>query len=265
MTDRRSVIDSGTINLPDKCPFPRFPNTLSHRVHRLVERHFSPFLLARRAILHFRFASRMGKQLVRGRAFRAKIPLANRTFRIALDRNQLSVLMVDQLSATNSAVRTNRARHAGIIGPGVHRARLLRHRFKASAILAFTELSQQRPFRKPIKHRHHLNKFRFRRQFWFSKNSRDSSETGTISLPDRVVPSGFFIVFTTRLDRHFRHAKPARFAERQRPAQDDHRRPETRARTVTWPQEFWIAGRSLLFSKTSQLPIRWRNSSIAPR
>ena len=85
MTDRCGVIDGGTLDLPDKCAFPRFPDALRHHVHRAIKRHFTPFLRARRAILHFRFASRMRKQLIRRSALWAKVPLTDRRFRIALD------------------------------------------------------------------------------------------------------------------------------------------------------------------------------------
>ena len=67
----------------------------------------------------------MREQLIRRRAFRTKISLADRALRIAFDRNQFAILVINQLSAPNSAIRTNRTRDFRIVDPRVHRARFV--------------------------------------------------------------------------------------------------------------------------------------------
>src|SRR5216117_3635947 len=54
--------------------------------------------------------------------------------------NQFTVLVINQLPAPDSAVRTNRARDLRIINPGMHRTRLVRHRLKTGAVLVFADL-----------------------------------------------------------------------------------------------------------------------------
>jgi len=152
VADRCRVIDRRSVFLRDEGASARFPNALGHDVHRPIERHLCPFFRPRRAILHFRFASGVRKQLVRRSAFGTKVALADGTFRIALDRDQFSILVINQLAAADSAVRANRARDLRIIGLGVQRARFLRHRFDAGAVLPLADLPHQRPFRKQGKH-----------------------------------------------------------------------------------------------------------------
>src|SRR5207245_11096327 len=99
MIYRRSVFPR------DECALARFLDSIRYHLHRAVERYFRPRFRAWRAILHFRLASRMREQLIRGSPFRTKVTLTNRRFRIALDRNQLAVLVINQLPATDATVR----------------------------------------------------------------------------------------------------------------------------------------------------------------
>src|SRR5205807_5935367 len=96
------------------------------------------------------------EQLVRSGAFRAKIPLADRTLRFAFDRNQFAILVKNKLPATDSAVRANRSCHLGAVDPRVHRARFVRHRLKTSAGGALTNLTNERPFAEQASERHHI-------------------------------------------------------------------------------------------------------------
>src|SRR5438552_795765 len=80
------------------------------------------------------------KEVPRPGTVLAKIPLADGRLRIALDGNQFSVLVINQLPAPDSAVGTNRARDLRIINPGMHRTRLVRHRLKTGAVLLFADL-----------------------------------------------------------------------------------------------------------------------------
>src|SRR5205823_10561299 len=83
------------------------------------------------------------------------IPLANRTFRVAFDRNQLAIFVINELAATDTAIRTNRARNFCIVDPRVHRTRFVRHRLEAGTILALANLPNEWPFRKQRKHNLH--------------------------------------------------------------------------------------------------------------
>ena len=125
MADRSRVIDRAIIDLMHEGTLARFPNAISYHVHRAIHGNFRPFFRARRAILHFRFAARVRKKLIGSRTFRTKISLTNRRFRIALDRNQFSILVKNQLAAANAAVRTNRSCHLRLVDPRVHRARFI--------------------------------------------------------------------------------------------------------------------------------------------
>src|SRR6266536_2509561 len=109
-----------------------------------------------RAIFHFCLATRMSEQLIRGGAFWAKISLTDRAFRIALDRNQLPVFVINELAATYAAIRTNRARDLRVVRARMHGARLFRHRLQPGAIFASTNLPNQRPFREQRSQRCHV-------------------------------------------------------------------------------------------------------------
>ena len=55
----------------------------------------------------------MGEQLVAVGTFRAKAAARNRRLGIALNRNQLSFIMKDQLAAANGAIGTYRPGYLG--------------------------------------------------------------------------------------------------------------------------------------------------------
>src|SRR4030095_9766251 len=57
----------------------------------------------------------------------------------------------------------------------MHRTRLFRHRLETSAIFAFEDLANNRPFREPGKHTEHLTTFRRSRQSWSQENGPVSS------------------------------------------------------------------------------------------
>src|SRR4029077_7747251 len=64
MTDRSGVINRMIVDLVNESTLARFPNAIRHHVHRAIERNFGPLLRTRRAIFHFRFPTRMRKQLI---------------------------------------------------------------------------------------------------------------------------------------------------------------------------------------------------------
>ena len=109
MADRGRMINGRPVFFVNERAFARFPNPVRHYVHRVIQRNFCPLFRARRAIFHFCFATRMREQLKGRRAFRTKVSLTDRRLRVALDRNQFAVLVINELTATDSAVRANRA------------------------------------------------------------------------------------------------------------------------------------------------------------
>src|SRR2546430_701861 len=113
MADRCRVVDRVAVLLVHKCALARFPHAIRYHVHRSIKRNFRPLFRARRTIFHFRFASRMREQLIGCRAFRAEISLADRTLRIAFDRNEFSILVKNQLAATNAASSSGVAKRLG--------------------------------------------------------------------------------------------------------------------------------------------------------
>ena len=125
MADRSRVIDCRPVLLADEGALTRLPDAVGDHVHRAIQRNCRPLSRARGAIFYFRFALRMREQLVRRRTLWTKIPLADRAFRVALDRNQLSVLVINQLTATDAAIRADRASNFCIVNPRVHRTRLV--------------------------------------------------------------------------------------------------------------------------------------------
>src|SRR5438045_6099484 len=111
MADRRRMIDRHPLFLVNERALARFPDAVRHHIHRPLQRNLRPFFGARRAIFHLRFAPIVGEQLIRSRALRTKIPLADRTLWVALDRNQFAVLVINELSATDAAVWADGSRN----------------------------------------------------------------------------------------------------------------------------------------------------------
>src|SRR4029077_7224797 len=83
------------------------------------------------------------------------IPLTNWTLRIAFDRNKLSILVINQLPASDAAVRANRSCYLRVVDARMHHARLVRHCFQPRAISSLAALSKERPFREQRSERWH--------------------------------------------------------------------------------------------------------------
>src|SRR6266540_6617581 len=155
MADRSCMIYRAIVDLVHEGAFARFPNAVCHHLHRPIERNLRPLSCTWRAIFYFRQAPRMREQLIRRRTLWTKIPLANGTLRIALDRDQVAVLVINQLTAADAAVRTNGARNFRVVRACMHRACLVGHRLEARAVLAFANLPNKWPFRKQREHNLH--------------------------------------------------------------------------------------------------------------
>ena len=125
MADRSRMIDCCTVLLSDEGALTRLPDAVRHHVHRTIHRNFCPLFRARCAIFYFRFTLRMCEQLIRRCTLWTKVPLADRTFRIAFDRNQFAVFVINELAATDTAIWADRARDLCVIDPRVHRTRLV--------------------------------------------------------------------------------------------------------------------------------------------
>src|SRR5579871_270905 len=78
-------------------------------------------------------------------ALRAKMPARDRRLRIALDRNQLSVLVIGQLPAPDAAIRTNGTRHFRVGNFGPKLASALAHGFRARTTCSCLNLPDHRP------------------------------------------------------------------------------------------------------------------------
>ena len=93
------------------------PQPVRNHIHGAFEFDLFPFFGIGRAIFNFFQSPRMGMQLISGRTFRAQSSTRNRRFRIALNRDQLSILVIDHLPAADPAIRTDRWRRSRAIVP----------------------------------------------------------------------------------------------------------------------------------------------------
>jgi hypothetical protein len=73
------------------------------------------------------------------------MPTRNWRLRIALDRDQLAVLVVDKLPAAHATIRTNRPRYIGAVVLGKELASTLAHGFRTGAVGTCLELPDDRP------------------------------------------------------------------------------------------------------------------------
>src|SRR5947209_9480671 len=104
MADRGRVIDRVAVLFLDEGSLTRLPNSIGNHVHRAVERNFLPLFGSSRPVLHFRFAAIVSEELIRRCAFGTKIALADRTLRIAFDRYEFAVLVINQLPTADAAI-----------------------------------------------------------------------------------------------------------------------------------------------------------------
>ena len=74
----------------------------------------------------------------------------NRRLRIAFDRDDLPLAMVNKLTTSNTAVGTDRPGHLGAVALRPQRVRGIGHRFDAGAVRAGSKLTDQRPFQEQL-------------------------------------------------------------------------------------------------------------------
>ena len=84
-----------------------------------------------------------------------------------VNRNQLAVLVKDELTATDPAIRTNRPRDLGMIDARMHCARFVRHCIQACAIGPLPNLPNQWPFVEQLTERGHIVTHLILRQYSF--------------------------------------------------------------------------------------------------
>src|SRR3989440_2265943 len=116
------------------------PEPVGDHVHRRFLIDFFPLPGVRPAILHFFQSSGMGVQFESVSALGAETPAGNGRLGITFYGDQLSILVIDKLPATNSTIGTNGRRDLGAIVLGTQIARALRHGFRSSAIDASLNL-----------------------------------------------------------------------------------------------------------------------------
>src|SRR6476660_2270085 len=92
----------------------------------------------------------MGQELIAIRSLGAEPSPRDGRFRIAFNRNQLVVFVENQLTATYAAVRADRPRHFGVLGPGAKIGGPVRHGFRASSVSACLNLLDDWPARKQL-------------------------------------------------------------------------------------------------------------------
>lgn len=85
-------------------------------------------------------------------ALRAKMAARYGRRGITFNRHQLSRFVVDQLSATDGAIRAHGAGQLGVVNVGAQSACLVAHRFNAGSIGAGGDLSKERPFAEQLMH-----------------------------------------------------------------------------------------------------------------
>src|SRR3954452_18930018 len=93
----------------------------------------------------------MRDELIRRGTFRTEMPARDRRLRIALDADDLAVAMVNKLTTSDAAVRTDRSRDVRALGLRTQRQRRVRHRLNAGAVAARLQLPDQRPLQKELR------------------------------------------------------------------------------------------------------------------
>ena len=95
---------------------PGLDHALRDHLHRLVEAQLLPGIPVRPAVLHPQLAAGIGDERLRRRAFGTEPPAGDRARRIAFDLTDRAVLHVDELTAPDGAVRTDRLDDAVRVG-----------------------------------------------------------------------------------------------------------------------------------------------------
>src|SRR3954469_2477040 len=93
----------------------------------------------------------MRDELIRRGTFRTEMPARDRRLRIALNADDLPVAMVNKLTTSDAAVRTDRSRDVGAVRLRPQRMRRIRHRIDAGAVASRLQLPDQRPLQKELR------------------------------------------------------------------------------------------------------------------
>src|SRR5947209_18279996 len=110
------------------------PEPIGNHVHRRFLIDFFPLPGVRPAILHFFQSSGMGVQFESVSALGAETPAGNGRLGITFYGDQLSILVIDKLPATNSTIGTNGRRDLCAIVLGTQIAGAFRHGFRSSSL-----------------------------------------------------------------------------------------------------------------------------------
>ena len=123
----------------------RFPDSLRNHVHCGFEIQFLPLGRVWPAILDARFAAGMGEQFETVRTFRAQTSARNWRVRVAFNRNQLPVFVINQLAAAYGTIGTYRARS---LSPMVLRNKIagaIAHGLNTGPVAVRQDLPHDRP------------------------------------------------------------------------------------------------------------------------
>src|SRR3954447_15739918 len=93
----------------------------------------------------------MRDELIRRGPFRTEMPARDRRLRIALDADDLPVTMVNKLTTSDAAVRTDGTRDVRALRLGTQRVRRLGHRLDAGTVASGLQLPDQRPLQKELR------------------------------------------------------------------------------------------------------------------
>src|SRR5262249_23634306 len=102
--DRRALHEGLAVARFLEVAIARAPDAIGDHAHRRLETDLLPLARVRGAVLHARRPGGMREQLERRSAFRTQVSLGDRRLGVALDGDQASLAMEDQLSAADAAV-----------------------------------------------------------------------------------------------------------------------------------------------------------------
>src|SRR5438876_9280121 len=115
VSDRRCLHQGFAVAGFLKSALARLPEPVGNHIHRRFLIDFFPLPGVRPAILHFFQSSGMGVQFESVSALGAETPAGNGRLGITFYGDQLYILVIDKLLATNSTIGTNGRRDLGAI------------------------------------------------------------------------------------------------------------------------------------------------------
>src|SRR5581483_6888617 len=122
-----------------------FPHALRDHIHRRFQVEVLPLPRVWRAVAHLGQARRMSMEFVCIGTLGTQVPAGDWRLRIAFNRDQLPVLVIDQLAAPHAAVRAYGTRYLSAVGFRPTFPRAIGHGFRPSTVSPGTDLLKNRP------------------------------------------------------------------------------------------------------------------------